>query len=405
MANSIDPISRSDHFEGLSRLRVAIVHYWLVNQGGGEKVLDELCELFPQADLYAPVADPSRLSLAQQQHKITTSFLQHVPGAIRWYRHYIPLYPMALENFDLGDYDVVISSESGPAKGVITRPGTCHICYCHSPMRYIWDMYPEYIRSMGAATRFLFSATAHYLRMWDVDSAKRVDHFVANSSFVQERIRKYYRRTSKIIFPPVDVSLGYISDDIQDYYLVVGRLTDYKRVDLAIEVFNRNRKPLHVVGDGPEYKRLQRMARSNVKFFGKLSHNALRDQYAHCRALIFPGEEDFGIVPVEAQSYGRPVIAYKSGGVRDSVIAAEDRYAPPELSTGIFFDKQHPESLKAALERFEGIEASFDPHYIRSNAQRFSREAFRISFMQFVTSSLERTASKATQNATPRLSQ
>lgn len=398
-------MSPSDQFEEMSKLRVGIVHYWLVNQGGGEKVLDELCDLFPHADLYAPVANPSCLSVAQQRHKLTTSFLQRVPGAIRWYRHYIPLYPMALENLDLRDYDLVISSESGPAKGVITRPGTCHICYCHSPMRYIWDMYPDYIRSMGTATRFVFSATAHYLRMWDVDSAKRVDHFVANSSFVQERIRKYYRRASRVIFPPVDVSQGFISDEIQDYYLVVGRLTDYKRTDLAVQVFNRNNRPLHIVGNGPEYEKLKRIARPNIKFLGKLSHDALRDQYARCRALIFPGEEDFGIVPVEAQSYGRPVVAYRSGGVRDSVIGADDHTAPPELSTGLFFDKQDAESLQTAVERFEGIETLFDPHYIRSNAQRFSREAFRRSFMRFVAASLERPGSKAMQSATAGLTQ
>lgn len=360
----------------LKDLRVALIHYWLVNHGGGERVLDCLAGMFPQADVFAVVSDPSTLSAEIRKHRLTTSFLQHVPGAIRYYRHFVPLYPMALESFDLSSYDLIISHESGPAKGVIPRPDALHICYSSSPMRYIWDMYPAYRGTMGRVTRTFFSAASNYLRMWDVSSASRVDHFVANSRFVEKRIMKYYRRESTVIHPPVDVVRAYASNETDDYYLMVGRLTDYKRVDLAVAAFNRNGRSLRIVGDGPMRRQLQSQAKNNIQFLGRLSDDEIHNHYARCRALIFPGTEDFGIVPVEAQCFGKPVIAYADGGALDTVIPFQVNETPAELASGILFQPQTAEGLSAAIEQFEQHEHSFRPEFIRAHALTFRTEEF-----------------------------
>jgi glycosyltransferase involved in cell wall biosynthesis len=372
----------------LKDLRIAIVHYWLVNHGGGERVLDILCELLPQADVFVGVADPATLSAQIRSRHLQTSFLQSIPGSVRWYRHFLPLYPMALENLDLSSYDLVVSQESGPAKGVLTRPDTLHICYCNSPMRYIWDMYGPYRASMGTITRAMFSTTAHYMRMWDVISASRVDHFIANSSFIAKRIRKYYRRESTVIHPPVSVPAGYRPHDADDYYLIVGRLTDYKRVDIAVDAFNEGGWTLHVVGDGPLYSALRRRARPNIKFLGRLSDDEIHQQYARCRALIFLAEEDFGIVPVEAQAFGRPVIAYGSGGAVDTVVPFQRDVTPAEFATGILFRPQSPAGLFSAIREFEQQEAKFRPEFIRSHAMRFRPEEFKRSMSEYIVACL-----------------
>jgi glycosyltransferase involved in cell wall biosynthesis len=377
----------------LAGLRVAITHYWFNGYGGGERVVEALAEIFPQADFFSLIAAEEHALPALRGRRLTTSFVGRIPGAKRWHRHFLPLYPLALEQFDFSAYDLVISSESGPAKGVITAPQTCHICYCHSPMRYIWDMYHESRRSMNPLTRAIFSLTAHYMRLWDLSTAARVDYFVANSRYIAARIRKCYRRESTVIHPPVNVSAGYISQKIDDYYLVVGRLVPYKRTNLAIEACNRLQRRLRIVGTGPEYKRLRKMAGPTVEFLGRLDEHSLGVNYANCRALLFPGEEDFGMVPVEAQSHGRPVIAYGQGGVLETVIG---EFAGGDCGvascTGIFFQHQSPESLCDAIRRFEHVEGQFRSEFIRASVERFGRERFKAEFSAFATEKIEQFA-------------
>ena len=373
----------------LEGMRVAIIHYWFTGYGGGERVIEAFAGMFPQADFFALVASERGIPAALSKRRLTTSFVGSIPGAKRWYRHFLPLFPYALEQFDLHGYDLVISSESGPAKGVIVPPGACHICYCHSPMRYVWDMYHEYRKGMNPLARAVFSLASHYVRQWDVTTAARVDHFVANSQYVAGRIRKYYRRESTVIHPPVDVTAGYLADRTDDYYLVVSRLVPYKRVDLAIEACNRLGRRLRVVGAGPEEKHLRRLAGPTIEFAGKLDDQRLRECYARSRALLFPAEEDFGIVPVEAQSFGRPVIAYGRGGALETVIGL-DEGGDPRAATGIFFDQQTAESLAGAIGRFEEIEREFSPECIRASAQRFSLERFKKEFVRFAAENVAR---------------
>jgi glycosyltransferase involved in cell wall biosynthesis len=380
-----------DNTSKLSTLRVAIVHYWLLGYGGGERVVSALLDLFPQADLFALVAN-DETSARFAPHRVTTSFLQRLPGSRRYHRHMLPLCPLALEQFDLRDYDLAISSESGPAKGVLTLPTTLHISYCHSPMRYIWDLYHEYIRGkdMSGLTRLIFAGIAHYMRIWDFATASRVDFFVANSYNVAGRIRKHYRRNSRVIYPPVDVASGYVANSIGDYYLVVSRLVDYKRTDLAVLACAKLRRRLRVIGTGPQYRRLKELAGPTVEFLGELTDLQLREQYAHCRALLFPGEEDFGIVPVEAQSFGRPVIAYGRGGVLETVHAGFAGREPVDGSCGgIFFGEQTVDSVVDAILAFEAAEDLFSPQVIAHDATRFSTQRFKREMTDFVRSCIE----------------
>jgi glycosyltransferase involved in cell wall biosynthesis len=301
------------------------------------------------------------------------------------------LCPLALEQFDVRDYDLVISSESGPAKGVITSSDTLHVSYCHSPMRYIWDMYHEYAngKDMKGLTRFIFRAAAHYLRVWDLASAFRVDHFVANSNNTAARILKHYRRGAVVIHPPVDVASGYLADSVEDYYLAVSRLADYKRTDLAVQACTRLKRPLRVIGIGPQYRRLKEMAGPTVEFLGQLTEAEKNQQYARCRALLFPGEEDFGIVPVEAQSFGRPVIAYGRGGALETVVGLyPGEGASPDYYTGVFFREQSVESLTEAICTFEDVERQFSPSLIRANAERFDTAHFLRAMTVFISDRL-----------------
>jgi len=368
----------------LSSLRVAIVHYWFVGRAGGERVVEALAEVFPQADLFSLVADRKTLAPILQSRKLQTSFLQRIPGARKFHRHFLFLQPIALEQFDLSDYDLVISSESGPAKGVITSSKTCHICYCHSPMRYIWDMYPQYRRAMNPVVGTIFSMVAHYMRLWDVASARRVDYFVANSQFIASRIRKYYGRESEVIHPPVESALGNLDTVPGDYYLAVGRLVDYKRFDLAVSACTKLGRRLRVIGDGPQYMALRQMAGPGVEFLGKVSDGELRKNLAGCRALLFPGEEDFGIVPVEAQSFGRPVIAYGSGGVLETVRGVFPNETFANNSTGLFFTDQSTSSLVRAILDFESKEYEFCPQTIQKHSLKFDSELFKNRIAEFV---------------------
>ena len=376
----------------LEKARIAIVHYWFVNHRGGERVVEAMASMFPQADLFSLVVDTKAVPDSLRERSIKTSFLQKLPGGHRWHRHLLPLYPLALEQFDLNAYDLVLSSESGPAKGVLTSARTCHICYCHSPMRYLWDFYHRYRNGANFRSwlRPFFTLATHYLRMWDAASADRVDYFVANSHNIASRIRKYYRRNSVVIYPPVNVHAGYIAERIEDFYLLVGQLVDYKQMDLAIAACNRLGRRLHVVGEGEQYGRLRKLAGPLIHFYGALSDKDLQEQYAHCRALLFPGEEDFGIVPVEALSFGRPVIAYDRGGVTETVkglrLGSQD---VPENSTGIFFPTQSVDSLVEALRKFEEVEHRFCPSLIKKHADRFAPEHFERHFRLFLAEKWE----------------
>lgn len=355
-------------------MKIALIHYWLVTMRGGEKVLEELCRLYPQADIFTHVIAPEKISETIRSHKIQTTFISRLPGATRHYQKYLPLMPLALEQLDLRGYDLVISSESGPAKGVITGEDTLHLCYCHTPMRYLWNMYHDYRESAGSLTRAVMTPSFSYLRQWDYASAARVDHFIANSTTVQRRIAKTYRRTSDVIHPPVAVE-SFSPMTAEDFYLYCGQLVPYKRVDLAVQAFNRLGRKLVIVGDGSETARLKRMAGPTITFTGPQPAAELRRLYATCRALIFPGEEDFGIVPVEAMASGRPVIAYDKGGVRDSV---------RDGRSGILFPEQTAESLEAAVLRFEREESRFIPADIAADAAHFSGARFRDEMAQLV---------------------
>jgi glycosyltransferase involved in cell wall biosynthesis len=348
-------------------MRVAIVHYWLVGMRGGEKVVEGLCKLYPQADIFTHVVVPAAISEELLAHEIKTSLIARLPRATTWYKKYLPLMPLALEQLDLREYDLIISSEAGPAKGIIPPPQALHVCYCHSPMRYVWNMYHEYRSSAGRIARIAMPFLTHYLRMWDQSAAARVDAFVANSHNVAARIRQYYRRDARVVYPPVDSDgFGPVSEQgPQDFYLMAGELVSYKRPDLAVRTFNALGKRLVVIGGGEMLDALRRQARGNIEFLGPQPFDRLRDHYRRCRALIFPGEEDFGIVPVEAMASGRPVIAFGHGGATETVV---------DSVTGVLFEKQTLDDLADAVARFEKIE--FDPREIARHAHAFGRARF-----------------------------
>ena len=350
-------------------MKVAIVHYWLVQMRGGEKVIEALCDMFPDADIFTHVYDPERISPTIRRHNVRTTLISRLPYARRLYQAYLPLMPLALEQLDLRNYDLVISSESGPAKGILTRPDACHVCYCHTPMRYVWNMYTEYYQQAHPLVRPLIPFLANKLRQWDSVSADRVDYFIANSHNVAQRIWKCYRRDAVVVHPPVDTNRFTPSPNSSDApYLYVGQLIGYKQVGVAIEAFNRLQKPLVIVGDGSQRAQLMQQAGPHIRFLGRLDDAGLQDAYTNCRALIFPGEEDFGIVPLEAMASGRPVLAYGRGGALETVVPGE---------TGLFFQEQTPEALMEAVQRFEAIEYSFDPARIAALAGRFSIARFR----------------------------
>jgi len=348
-------------------MKVAIIHYWLVGMRGGEKVLEALCSMFPQADIFTHVYVPDAMSTIIRQHRVSTTFIGSLPRASRLYKRYLPLMPLALEQLDLRGYDLIVSSESGPAKGVITPPSALHLCYCHSPMRYIWNMYHEYRKQAGWLSRLGIPLLAHYLRMWDAVSALRVDRFVANSNAVAARIRRYYGREAEVVWPPVDTEAFKPVPDRErgDYMLMVGELVAYKRSELAVEAFNRMRGKLVVIGGGERLDLIRRIAGPTVTVLGPRPFEDLRHYYARCQALVFPGEEDFGIVPVEAMASGRPVIAYGSGGATETVI--------PKV-TGLLFKEQTVEALVDAVEQCRRMD--FDPQKIAAHARQFSRQRF-----------------------------
>ncbi|TXN36640.1 glycosyltransferase family 4 protein [Methylobacterium sp. WL119] len=364
-------------------MKVAIIHYWLVGMRGGEKVVEALCEMYPDADVFTHVYVPDSISAKIRSHRITTSFISKLPKSSKMYQSYLPLMPLALEQLDLRGYDLIISSESGPAKGIIPPPESLHICYCHSPMRYIWNMFHDYRERSGFLTRLMMPVLAHYVRNWDAISANRVDYYVANSKTVASRLQRYYRRESTVIHPPVTVRdfSPVASEEVSDYYLMVGELVAYKRPELAVELFNRTGKKLVVIGGGQMLHQLRAMAQPNVTLLGSQPFDVLKHHYARCRALIFPGEEDFGIVPVEAMASGRPVIAFKRGGATETVV---------EGRTGVFFDVQSCDAIQNAIVRFEGM--TFNTTDIVAHANDFSETVFEKEMRAFIRRALDERA-------------
>lgn len=363
-------------------MKVAIVHYWWLSNRGGEAVVAAIAELYPEADLYVHVCDEPlvRKTLgAGFKGQVITTFIARLPGAAKHYQKYLPLMPVALEQLDLSAYDLVISSESGPAKGVITRPDALHVCYCHSPMRYVWDMYPAYLQGAGRFVRALFPWVAHWLRVWDRASADRVDHFVANSSFVASRIRKFYRRDAEVVYPPVNVTAFDHRRERGDFYLCLGQLVPYKRADMVVEVFNRLGLPLVVIGEGELLDRLKAIAAPNVQLMGRQAFSVVKEKLETCKALVFPGLEDFGIVPVEAMASGAPVIAYGKGGALDTIVHGK---------TGILFDEQSNSALEAAIRGFEAGQHRFDVETLREHAAGFDKSIFQRRFLQAVARAL-----------------
>lgn len=346
-------------------MKVAITADWMSTFGGGQRVLIQLHEMFPDAPIFTAVHDPDSLPAAMQDWDIRPSFLQRLPFARTRYQAYLPLMPIAFEQFDLREYDLVLTTSSACAKGVITGPGTLNVCYCFTPCRYIWDLYHDYTRELWS--RPLIAPVAHWLRVWDRLSSDRVDHFISISHEVASRVRRHYRRDSNVIYPPVDVD-RIVPDGAEpdDFYLVVSRLVPYKRIDLAVQAATRLGRRLLVVGDGSARRKLEALAGPSVEFLGRRSDEEIAALYARCRGFLFPGFEDFGLTPVEAQAAGRPVIAYARGGALETVV---------DGATGIFFEEQSVESVVAAMQQFERMR--FDPAVCRRNAERFSAQEFR----------------------------
>jgi len=361
-------------------MKVALVHDYLNQMGGAERVVLALHEIFPDAPLYTSIYDPERVDAAFRSMDIRTTFMQKLPLVTKHHQPYLPLYPFAMESLDLRGYDLVLSSSSAFGKGVITKPETMHICYCHTPMRWCWN-YDEYVEreQLGKTARCVLPLLIAGMRVWDQTSSMRVDHFIANSPVVAERIRKYYRREAVVIPPPVEVQRFPFDPTTQpeDYFLVVSRLIPYKRIDLAIEACSRLHLPLVVIGGGRDEERLRKLAGPTVRFLGKLSDDEVLHYFSHCRAFLFPGEEDFGITPLEAQAAGRPVIAYGAGGALASVI---------EGVTGTFFRQQTVESLMEVLATFD--ERRYDPQSIHNHALEFDTPRFKRRILQFIETKL-----------------
>ncbi|HWA64609.1 MAG TPA: glycosyltransferase [Candidatus Paceibacterota bacterium] len=349
-------------------MKIAFVHEYLIQFGGAERMLAALSEAFPNAPIYTLMYDERATRGIFKNRQIVTSFLQKFPFAKTQHRLYPLLMPLAVEQFDFSDYDVVLSLSASFAKGVITKPGTRHICYCLTPPRFLWDNSQRFVEDFGFPwiIRRLGLPLISYLRLWDVQAADRPDVFWSISDFVSARIRKYYGRPAQVIYPPVSAGSFRVSDAPSDYFLMVGRLVSYKKFDLAIEAFNILGLPLKIAGTGPEFGRLRRLAGPNVEFLGAVSEQRLAELYSRCRALVFPQEEDFGIVPLEAMASGRPVIAYRAGGALETVA---------EGKTGVFFDDQTVESLAAAVRTFRP--EAYDPQICRAQAEKFDTAVFK----------------------------
>ncbi|MDR2796540.1 MAG: glycosyltransferase [Spirochaetaceae bacterium] len=352
-------------------MKVAIVHYWLTSMRGGEKMLESLLEMFPDADIYTHVYSKKSVSALINKHRVYTSSVNRLPFASKLYRMYMPLMPRALLEFNLQGYELVISSEAGPAKGVVASPDAFHVCYCHSPMRYLWDLYHEYYGGASIFFRFFMKLLVPSLRVWDVMSANLVDRFITNSAYTAKRIKRYYNRDADIVFGPADVEkFEKIERDVKDYYLVLGQITENKRVDIAVDACLALGRKLIVAGGGASGAlRRRSTGRGRVTFLGRVSDEEAARLLSRARALLFPGVEDMGLVPIEAAAAGCPVIAYRKGGALDTV---------KENVTGIFFEEQTAASLSAAIQHFETIEPRFAGRpAFTAHVKQFSKEAFK----------------------------
>ncbi|MDA0265659.1 MAG: glycosyltransferase family 4 protein [Cyanobacteria bacterium] len=360
--------------------KIAIAHEWFASYAGSERVVEQMLAVYPQADLFSLVdfLDPNQRRFIQNK-PVQTSFIQNLPFARRAFRQYLPLMPLAVEQFDLSAYDLVISSSHAVTKGVITGPDQLHLCMCYSPIRYAWDLQHQYLRESGSGKGvkgWLVRWMLHQIRQWDYRTANGVDHFIAISDFIARRIWKVYRRRATVIYPPVDVDAFEVTAQKQDFYLAASRLVPYKRMDLIVRAFAQMPdRQLVVIGDGPEMMRLRSLSSDNIKLLGYQSSPVLKEYLQAAKAFIFAAEEDFGILPVEAQAAGTPVIAYGRGGALETVV---------EGKTGLFFEQQTVEHLIGAVETFEDKPANFDPWVIRQNAERFSVQRFQGEFQAFV---------------------
>ena len=381
-------------------MKIAIIHDWLTGMRGGEKCLEVLCKLYPSADIFTLLHIPGKVSPVIESHRIHTSFIQNLPFAESKYRYYLPLMPSAIEAFDLKEYDLILSSSHCVAKSVKPGPSSMHICYCHTPMRYIWDQFDQYF---GKGKSSWFAATAikfirGWLQRWDVKTSRRVNHFIANSRHVQKRIKKYYNQEAAIIHPPVDTGLFTpdTSEEKEDYFLIVSAFAPYKRLDLAVNAFNQLNLPFVVIGEGQDAKRLKEMAKTNIHFEGWLDNSQIRSHFARCRAFIFSGEEDFGITLLEAQAMGRPVIALGRGGALETVVPDSQSWKPEtgidkiatSQPTGVFFYEQTPEALIKAIQHFKSIESQFDADAIRTHAQKFDVSVYTERIKTFIEEKL-----------------
>lgn len=369
-------------------LKVAIAHDFLIYQGGAERVLVEIAKLFPQAPIFT-LLERKEITASFSKTQVISSFLNKLPHFVP-HRFLLPLYPVAVESIDLRKYDLVFSSTSSFMKGVVVKPRTLHVCYCHTPTRFLWDMNEQYLKDatgddvFAPGKRFFGRLLLNYLRMWDQVAAKRVDVFIANSRFTQKRIKKYYQKKSQVVYPPVNVRRFKPGKTPGKYFLVVSRLSAYKRIDLVVEAFNRLGWPLIIAGTGQEKKRLQKIAQPNIRFAGFVNEKKLPNLYAGCRALIFPGEDDFGITIVEAMASGKPVLAFRSGGALEIV---------EEGKTGEFFNASEVEILVDGLRRLVENEKKYSADYIRQSAERFSAENFQKEFMKIINRSVNELAS------------
>ncbi len=383
----------SENKKMLSSLKVALVHDWLTGMRGGEKCLEIFCEIFPQADLFTLLHVKGSVSPTIESHRIRTTWAQHLPGVEKRYRHYLPFFPLAVRSIDLRGYDLVLSSSHCVAKGVRVQPPAIHISYVFTPIRYVWDMYDIYFgkdSSAGLLVRMVMPVVAAWLRRWDVRTSQGVDYLLADSENVRRRILKYYRREAEVIPVPVDTTCFDLTFQPRDYYLMVSALAPYKRIDLAVRAFNRNQKPLVVVGTGPLMAVLQKESGKNISWLGWQPEENLKKLYGECKALIFPGEEDAGITPLEAQASGRPVVAFGRGGVLETVVPLEDYLeGRKDFFGGVFFQEQTETSLIEAVEKLEQHAHLLNPSRIRAHALQFDREVFKERIIRTISEKLK----------------
>ncbi len=350
-------------------MKVAIVQEWFEKIAGSERCVESFNNIFPESDIFSLVdflSDEDRLELLDNK-KVNTTFIQKIPFAKKFFRYFLPIFPFAVEQYDLREYDLILSSSHSVSKGILRNQNQVHICYCHTPMRYAWDMYLDYTNDLNFIKRIFAKIILHKIRIWDIATLNRVDYFIANSKFIQQRIKKVYGRESTVIYPPVNIERFKLCEEKEDYYLAFSRLVSYKKIDLIVETFNENGKKLKVIGSGPDYNKLRKIAKNNIEILGYVEDKSIVHYMQNARCLVFAAIEDFGIVPVEAQACGTPVICLNKGGTAETVV---------DGVTGIHFESQSIESINNAIENFESGEHNFNKEKIRNNAIKFSKERF-----------------------------